>query len=76
MRRKRLPPDDRLDWRDPEMPVIRKVTIQGREEVREIPPKYIEQYYKNKIFGAYYDAPNWRDDPSYNWNRKVQRNIK
>lgn len=69
MRRRKLPPDTRLDWRDPDMPIIRKVTLQdGTEEVREIASKYIEQYYANKISNYHYwNEGNWRDDPSYNW---------
>lgn len=69
MKRNRKP-DTRLDWRDPDMPVIRKVLIDNKPAVVKIPPKKIEEYYFNKIFGSEYDAPNYKLDPSYWWREK------
>lgn len=69
-RQRKLSQDKRLDWRDPDMPVIRKVLIDNKPAVVEILPKKIEEYYFNKIFGAAYDAPTYRNDPSYWWRKK------
>lgn len=69
-RQRKLPQDNRLDWRDPNMPVIRKVFINNEPAVVEIPPKKIEEYYHNKIFGFEYDAPTYNNDPSYWWRKK------
>lgn len=62
--------DKRLDWRDPDMPVIRKVWIDNKPAVVEIPPKKIEEYYYSKIFGMDYNAPSYKNDPSYWWRKK------
>jgi len=74
--RRRLPPDNRLDWRDPNMPVIRKVWINGKTEVREIPPDVLKQYYANKIDNyQYWHEGYYKDDPSYYWAKKVKKAV-
>lgn len=59
-RRKPLPPDTRLSWRDPNMPLIRKG--------REIDHKKMEIYAKLAIERS--PEPNWRNDPTYNMRKK------
>lgn len=58
-RRKPLPPDTRLDWRDPSMPVIgksgrpidhNKMNLRARMVIDNVDPRY----------------PNWKIDPTYN----------
>ena len=66
MRRKKLPPDTRLDWRDPNMPVLR---IQRDGSYAEIDAKAIQNYYDQKINGPY-GAPDWKHDPTYDMRKK------
>lgn len=66
MRRKKLPPDDRLDWRDPNMPALRYGVVDGIEGMHEIKPEHITQYYHAKMHHPFNSAPNWKNDPTYN----------
>lgn len=66
MKRRKLPPDNRLDWRDPDMPVLRMVRYSDNEPFRlgEVSSKAITRYYENKMmFDA--DGPEWNRDPTY-----------
>lgn len=58
-RRRPLPPDTRLNWRDPEMPVLgmsgrpiphEKAQLRAQMVINNIDPNY----------------PNYRNDPTYN----------
>ncbi len=60
MRRKPLP-DTRLDWRDPNMPVIGK-------SGRPIDHKKMELKAQRAMVSA--DEPTWRNDPTYNMRKK------
>lgn len=66
-RRRPLPPDDRLDWRDPNMPVIGK-------SGREIDHRKMEL--KAQMSMAAANEPTWRDDPTYNLRRNHVRSIR
>jgi len=74
MRRKKLPPDQRLDWRDQDMPCLRY----GRRNEYEkfhmmvVPPDHIKEYYRRKIYESDgpFGPPDYKSDPSYWWNRK------
>lgn len=57
MRRKPPAPDTRLDWRDPEMPVIGK---SGREI------DHNKMNLKANMALATTREPTWRKDPTYN----------
>lgn len=57
---KRPPPDTRLDWRDPNMPVLGK-------SGREIDHRKMEL--KAQIAMASADEPNWRNDPTYDMKK-------
>lgn len=61
MPRQRPKPDNRLDWRDPEMPVLGK-------SGREIDHRKMEQRAQMGLVMA--REPSWRDDPTYNLRRK------
>lgn len=65
MRRRRGPPDKRLDWRDPNMPCIRSGIIDGVKQTAEIKPEHIQQYYAAKV--QQFGYPEYKDDPSYWW---------
>lgn len=62
-RRTRTPkePDQRLDWRDPEMPVLGK---SGR------PIPHEKMVLKAQMAIALSPEPDWRNDPTYNMKRK------
>lgn len=57
--RRRIEPDNRLDWRDPKMPVFAK----GQYH----PPEAME---KSAKLGFSKDNPVWKDDPTYELRRK------
>lgn len=62
---------NRLDWRDPDMPVIRKVFIAGKEEIKEILSDAIKKYYSDKIDNdRYWAEGNWKSDPTYHMKKK------
>lgn len=41
---KRHPPDDRLDWRDPDMPVLRDYKMANGKIVNVVDPDYERRY--------------------------------
>lgn len=61
-RRRDLPLDTRLDWRDPNMPVLR---LNNNHQMIEVKPAYVSNYYVNKINSPFYNAPHYKDDPTY-----------
>jgi len=63
-RRRQLPPDNRPDWRDPNMPCYRNYRF-GNGIVQEfVDPEYERRYRSHMISSA--DQPGWRNDPTYN----------
>lgn len=78
-RRRDRKPDTRLDWRDPEMPVIRDYEVQdeglgivverGTEVVTDL--KLVQRLSRNNMADS--QEPNWREDPSYRWARPGSR---
>lgn len=71
-RRKRLPPDTRLDWRDSNMPVLRIAkpdnTANAEWGVYPFPSDMIHNYHKYAMTAPRVE-PMWKDDPSYFWAR-------
>ena len=70
-RRKKLPPDKRLNWRDPNMPVLRYGKVNGVIDTHEIKPEDIRAYYKAKLEQIGWQMPSWDQDESYWWNKKI-----
>lgn len=68
MRRRRLPPDTRPDWRDPQMPVIRDYLLGNGTRKRIVDPEYESQW--RSICMEINTHPTWRNDPTYNMRRK------
>lgn len=70
MRRRRQPPDTRLDWRDPEMPCLclARNTFTGQLTVREFTPREIQ--YQSSWYMDNGDGPHFSMDPTYNLRRK------
>lgn len=67
MRRHRKEPDKRLDWRDPDMPVLRAMTT-GMEEMT---PEDESRYSADVMVRSM--EPTWRKDPTYNLGRGQRR---
>lgn len=63
MKRKPLPPDTRLDWRDPEMPVLRDYKM-GNGEHRTIVDHDYEHRYREHMMEAA-PHPDYHNDPTY-----------
>ena len=63
-RRPRLPPDTRLDWRDPNMPVLVSTHSQG---MVTWDPDRAQRAYADRL--AMSNAPSWHSDPTYNLRR-------
>jgi len=64
---KRKIPDKRLDWRDPDMPVLR---LNSSHKMIEVDPDWIKHFYERKIADPFYNPPNWRHDPTYDMKKK------
>lgn len=78
MRRHKLPPDKRLDWRDPDMPVLRIAkpeTPNAEWGVYPFPSDMIHRYHQNAM-NSPRQEPMWKDDPSYWWARDKKNNLK
>ena len=74
MRRKKLPPDKRLDWRDPNMPVLRPAMTEGDTEYKpyEFRADWIQRYHQHAMTAPRMELM-WRDDPSYFWARDERK---
>lgn len=70
MKRRKLPPDKRLDWRDPDMPVLKQ---QLNGSYAEVEPDYAQKYYAQKIDSPFYGAPSYKDDPTYNLKKRKNK---
>lgn len=64
MRRRRLPPDTRPNWRDPNMPLVRDYTFRDGRKVTEVTPEFEQEW--RRMCMDLNQAPNWRHDPTYN----------
>lgn len=66
-RRRRLPPDTRPDWRDPNMPVIRRYTFGDGTTRTDIDPDYERRYREHLI--SIDSRPDYHRDPTYNMGK-------
>ena len=64
-RRPRYHSPDGLDWRDPDMPVVRKIRS---GEVRLMEPERVAKVADYMINGS--NAPSFHNDPTYNLRRR------
>lgn len=71
-RRRRKEPDTRLDWRDPDMPVLRVFERPWGEVALDPEPPEKEQAFRREMM-MFSQAPNWRNDPTYNLGRGQRR---
>lgn len=65
---KRQRPDNRLDWRDPAMPVLRDYRM-GDGSKKTLVDEDYERRYREMLMVAS-NNPQWRKDPTYNLRRK------
>lgn len=80
MRRRRLPPDKRLDWRDPDMWVLRKVYY---DDGMSLNPKAVTEYvYPGEVQEQAAEnmretrnphTPHWSKDPTYDLAKRRRR---
>jgi hypothetical protein len=68
MKRRRLEPDLRPDWRDPNMPCFVSTKSQG---MTEWAPNRVQRVAAAKL--NFVNEPSWRNDPTY--NMKAKRNV-
>lgn len=68
MTRRRPTPDTRLDWRDPEMPVIRNY-VMGSGEKRTVVDHDYERRYHEHLMSTPSLEPHWSQDPTYHLKR-------
>lgn len=77
MRRRKLPPDKRLDWRDPDMPVLRVIVHDDmfgnevRRETIEVAPETEQVWSMRKMREGL--NPKYKDDPTYDLKGKRKR---
>jgi hypothetical protein len=62
MKHRRLPPDHRPSWRDPNMPVLRNYTMPDGTIRTYVDPDYERRY---REFLISMDTRDWRTDPTY-----------
>lgn len=72
MKRRIAPNPKALDWRDPDMPVLRYFERPWGEKALDEEPPEKEQAWRQEVM-ATGPAPKWVDDPSYNWARPGAR---
>lgn len=76
IRCKRYQSPDGLDWRDPNMPVLRYGSFDGKpyKENRYVAPNHIQQYYIQKLEQVGWQMPDWKEslkeDNRYRRNKK------
>lgn len=72
-RRERLRKDTRLNWRDPNMPVIREYVVHDEYDhvigkgVELVSPEEVTTEAKASLRIKDPECPKFRNDPSYNW---------
>jgi len=64
VRRRRLPPDTRPNWRDPNLPCIRRYRMADGTTKTEVDPDYERRY--REFLLADSSQPDYRSDPTYN----------
>lgn len=67
---RKLPPDNRKDWRDPNMPVTFAGKVNGIDGFYDVHHKLIQQYFQSKMNNPLYNPHLYQDDPSYWWSKK------
>ena len=74
MKRSKLPPDNRLDWRDPKMPLLKLGYLNKELVLFEVHPDKVQAYYEAKMLN--HPAPQYKNDPSYWWAKNNLKKLK
>ncbi len=64
--------NNRLNWRDPNMPVLRYGKVNGVIGTHEVSVSDITNYYKAKLEQVGWQMPDWCEDETYDL-RSVRR---
>ena len=72
-RRRRLPPDTRPNWRDPNMPVMRDYVMRDGTKRTQVDPDYEHRYREFLITLPDDTHPNWRLDPTYDLKKQRKK---
>lgn len=67
-RRRPFLPDNRPDWRDPNMPLVRNYRMANGTVKELVEPEYEQRYREHMISASM--APNYKHDPTYNLRRR------
>lgn len=71
--------DDRLDWRDPNMPCVRDYVVENdfgqivERGTELVGPKRVSNVAKKDLHNPAKEFPTYHVDPSYNWGKKAKR---
>lgn len=71
-RRHRPSPDTRPDWRDPNLPCIRRYRFGNGETKIEIDPDYERRYREMLVNTPDPTHPDYRSDPTYHLSKRKQ----
>lgn len=73
-RRRREEPDKRLDWRDPEMPVLRRFENNfGEVTIEPVSSDDEQAFHQDEMRTTNPGAPPWDWDPTYDIARRKRR---
>lgn len=72
-RRRQREPDKRLDWRDPDMPVLRAMEYSWGVVLEPIPPQDESEHCASMVSNSNPMAPHWSRDPTYNLAKRRRR---
>lgn len=61
--KRRQPQDTRLNWRDPNMPVLKLGFLNKQPHLFEVDPDKVRAYYEAKMLN--HPAPHYKNDPTY-----------
>lgn len=64
-------PDNRPNWRDPNLLCIRNYTFRNGRNVTEVTPEFEQEW--RQICMEINTQPSWRDDPMYHMSKRKPR---
>lgn len=68
---KKIKKDDRLNWRDKSMPVLKLGFLNKQPHLFEVDPDKVRAYYEAKMLNR--PALHYKDDPTYFLKIKVDK---
>ena len=70
-RRRKLPPDTRPNWRDPQMPCTRNYLMSDGTTKTAVDPEYERRF--REVCMEINAHPTWRSDPTYDLKKQRKR---